>query len=594
MCGIGGLIGACAQHDGAPGELAAMMRAMRHRGPDDAGAWVDAGSRVALGHNRLSIIDLSADGHQPMVNPDTGDVLAFNGEIYNFQELRAELETRGIRFRSRTDTEVLLHAFAAWGLDCLARIEGMYAFALWRPAERVLYLVRDPMGVKPLYWCRLPRGRGIAFASELKGLLALPGQAVSIDRRALGQFLELGYTFDDQRTCIEGVNKLPPAHMLALSPDTLDAKPRRYWAPSLEPTDPGRAEALCDELYETLALVTRQHLVADVPTALLLSGGLDSSILAALASRQQRVRTVAMGFADSHIDERPFARRVAEHLGTEHEEVLITAQDVRDGIADGARHFDDLFADWGTISTRLLYAKCRERGLKVVLVGEGSDELFGGYDIFRQGLSRAPQPWWLFQLYRRYAGRRHGRFLGTFAAIMREHLRQCDGDRFAAIRLFETQQQLPNNYVMKVDKASMSVSVEARVPYLDRRIAAIAFRAPASMLVSPTSEKLLLRRMAERAELLPRETLTRRKVGGSIAADWMDHHADWRGFARGVILDGGWTKELGLSAAMRAYFVENRQGFPFPHGISIFRNLAWRLLILELWASAYGVAPRVA
>lgn len=594
MCGIGGLIGACAGHAGAHGEIAAMMRALHHRGPDDNGTHIDTEARVALGHNRLSIIDLSADGHQPMVNPDTGDVLVFNGEIYNFLDLRAELEIRGVKFRSRSDTEVLLHAFAAWGLDCLARVEGMYAFALWRPAERALYLVRDPMGIKPLYWWRLPQGRGFAFASELKGLMALDGFAAAIDRRALGQFLELGYTFDDERTCLEGVRKLPPAHVLRLAPDTLDAAPRRYWTPNLEPVGADSEDRLCDELHHTLSLVTRQHLNADVPVALLLSGGLDSSILAALASRQAQVRTVSMGFADSNIDERPFARRVAGHLGTEHEEILITADDIKSGLADSVRHFDDLFADWGTISTRLLYAKCRERGLKVVIVGEGADELFGGYDIFRQGLSRAPQPWWLFQLYRRYAGRRHGRFLGPFAARMREHVRACGGDRFGAIRLFETRQQLPNNYVMKVDKASMSVSVEARVPYLDRRVAAIAYRAPAGMLISPSSEKLLLRRMAERAKLLPEETLQRRKVGGSIAADWMDSHADWRGFVQGIILDGGWTKELGLSAAMRAYFVENRQGFPFPHGISIFRNLAWRLLILELWARAYGVAPRVA
>jgi asparagine synthase (glutamine-hydrolysing) len=206
-----------------------------------------------------------------------------------------------------------------------------------------------------------------------------------------------------------------------------------------------------------------------------------------------------------------------------------------------------------------------------------------------------PTELWLFQLYRRYSGRRYGRFYGDFRAIMREHLELCEGDRFAAVRLFESRQQLPNNYVMKVDKASMSVSVEARVPYLDRRIADIAYSTPATLLLSQASEKLLLRRMAERYHLLPAETLARRKFGGSMASSWMDEQADWRRNAQEIILDpGGWTQELGLASAMQAYFVGNRFGYRFPHPISIFRNLAWRLLILELWARAYQVSPHAA
>jgi len=589
MCGIGGWIGDEAKQFQLS-HLVSMMSAMRHRGPDDSSTWTSLEGNVALGHNRLSIIDLSTAGRQPMVNEANGDVLAFNGEIYNFHKLRADLEGKGFIFRSKSDTEVLLFALAAWGMEALSRVEGMYAFALWRPAENALYLARDAMGIKPLYtWS--PDGRTRAFASEIKAFFNLPGFEARFDRRAIGQFLEFGYTFDADRTCLEGVSKLPPGHYMRipLSRNEATRAIEFYTPPTADPATLSGGEAE-EQLYETLKLVVEQHLIADVPVGLLLSGGLDSSLLAALAARTSKVRTLAMGFASSSLDERPHARRVAEHIGSDHEEVLIGPEEVKDGLADTIAVFDDLFADWGTISTRILYRKCRERGMKVVIVGEGSDELFGGYDIFKRGLSRLPTEMWLFQIYRNYAGRRYGQFYGDFRAVMLNYLAQTQGDRFAAIRLFESRRQLPNNYVMKVDKASMSVSVEARVPFLDRRIANIAYRSPASQLMAEGTEKILLRRVAERYGLLPMETLARRKVGGSIAANWMDDEPGWRSFAREIILDrSSWTCAMGLDKAMRAYFVDNQAGFAFPHAISNFRNLAWRLLILELWAQAYKV-----
>jgi len=592
MCAIGGWI--C---DGTTrfreADLSVMMTRLRHRGPDYSGTYLDDSSRIALGHNRLSIIDLSGAGRQPMVNEANGDVLAFNGEIYNFRELRSELMGKGFRFRSESDTEVLLYALAAWGTCCLSRVEGMFAFALWRPSENALYLARDALGIKPLYYWSL-KGRGLVFSSEVKGFFALPGFAARFDRRALGQFLEFGYTFDADRTCLEGVRKLPPGCLMKVTIECPAAVPEPFYFPNLcggESPNWARAE---EELYETLCCVVRQQLIADVPVGLLLSGGLDSSILAAIAARTTKVKTISMGFAQSNIDERRHARLVANYIGSEHEEVVITPDEVQNGLAESIPVFDDLFADWGTISTRLLYSKCRESGVKVAIVGEGSDELFGGYDVFRLSFSSVPTEVWLFQLYRYYAGRRYGRFYKKFRAIMRGYLKACDGDRFAAIRLFESRDQLPNNYVMKVDKASMSVGVEARVPFLDRRIANLAYRTKAPFLISPTTEKLLLRRMAARFNLLPMATLARRKFGASMASSWMDEHAAWRGNAEEVILDGGWTRELGLSSAMQAYFLQNRSGYSFPHAISIFRNLAWRLLILELWAREYKVAPNAA
>ncbi len=525
-----------------------------------------------------------------MVHPDTGDALVFNGEIYNFRALRTELIGQGCRFRSHSDTEVLLQGLALWGLrPCLARLRGMYAFAWWQVASATLHLARDPMGIKPLYYGPPPHRAGVVFASEIKAFLALPGFERRVDRRSLGQFLEFGYAFEEHGTIFAEVRKLPPGHLLRVRAGVA-AGPERFFTPELH-VDPSRTSADWEAtLYATLRQVVGEHLVADVPVGLLLSGGLDSSLLASLAAQSAPVRTFSMGFADSAVDERPQARAVARFLGTEHHELQITAAELRADLEESAYHFDDLFADWGTISTGFLYRKCRDLGIKVVIVGEGADELFGGYWAFRLSAAQTPTDWWLFTLYRHYVGRRYGRHFGAFRTRMRDYLAATGGDRFAAIRLFESCEQLPNNFVMKVDKASMAVSVEARVPFLDQRVAEIAYRIPARHLLSAGSDKMVLRRMAQRYRLLPEETLGRPKYGASIAASWMDESESFRVYARDIILaPGAWTETLGLRGAMSDYFLHGRRGYPFPRAIGIFSSLAWRLLLLELWARAYGV-----
>ena len=454
-----------------------------------------------------------------MTNPENGDVLTFNGEIYNYRELRRRLEAEGYRFRSESDTEVLLYAFAAWGTECVRHVRGMYAFALWRPTDRALFLFRDPMGVKPLYYWKPPSG-GIVFASELKAFFEFPGFQSSIDLRAIGQFLEFGYTFEDDRTILNSVHKLSPGHFLHI---TAKGKPalERYFRPQIAGDRLVKSNDLETELHDTLDEVTAQHLIADVPVGLLLSGGLDLSLIAALAARHTKVRTMTMGFAHSELDERAEARRVARHIGSDHEEIVITPQDVTDNLETTIACFDDLFADWGTISTRLLYRKCRERGIKVVLVGEGSDELFGGYDVFWSSDLRAPVDWWLFRLYRSYCGQRYGGYFGAFRGLMLDYLNSVDGDRFDAIRLFETRNQLPNNYVMKVDKASMSVSVEARVPYLDQRVAEIAYRIPKNLLVADRTEKIC----CDASPAVFSCCRKRRSLVRSLGAAWL--HLGW-------------------------------------------------------------------
>jgi asparagine synthase (glutamine-hydrolysing) len=592
MCGLAGWLLSSAR-EGTAADLNRMLESIDHRGPDDKGMHFEHEIGVALGHNRLSIIDLSSGGHQPMVNTANGDVLIFNGEIYNFRELRRVLEAKGFEFRTESDTEVLLLAFAAWGPDCVSYIRGMFAFAVWQARERTLLLYRDPMGIKPLYYWSPPEG-GVVFASELKALMRFPNLRPSLDKHAVGQFLEFGYTFQEERTILNGVHKLQPGHFVRLR---LNGKliGKRYFNPQL--TNPRAADMadIEEQLFSALDEVVAQQLVADVPVGLLLSGGLDSSVIAAIAARRTpNVRTFTMGFAYSDLDERGPANSVARHIGADHEDILIAPSEIVGDLEQSIAYFDDLFADWGTISTRLLYRKCRERGIKVVLVGEGADELFGGYDVFRSSASDAPTDLWLFQLYRRYCGRRYGNYFGAFRSVMRSYLTQVEGDRFNAIRLFETRNQLPNNYVMKVDKASMSMSVEARVPYLDQRVAEIAYQIPKHLLLAQGTEKLVLRTLARRFQLLPEEVLRRPKLGGSMAATWMDDQPDFRAFAKDIILrKGGWTEALGLRKAMLDYFLHHQLGYAFPRGLSIFRNLAWRLLILELWSNTYRMTPDV-
>jgi asparagine synthase (glutamine-hydrolysing) len=599
VCGIvGGLNVAADPETYLPG----MMDLIRHRGPDDRGTYIDAAAGLALGHLRLSIIDLSSAGRQPMFNEDGQVVLVYNGEIYNFQELREQLVSAGHRFTSRTDSEVIVHGYEEWGEGVVERLCGMFAFAIWDRRDRSLFLARDPMGMKPLYHWTAPGG-AFYFASEIKAFLALPEFQPRPNLRALPQFLELNFIYDEHESSLAGVRKLPAGCTLTMP----RGRTRTYFTPPpVEPFAPVGAwspdhapelDRRTDRLYETLDRVVCEHMIADVPVGLLLSGGVDSSIVAALASRHTKVRTISMAFADSTIDERPFARIVSARLGSEHEEIVIRPEEMTADLERAVWYVDDLFGDWGVISTMLLYGKCREAGVKVVLVGEGSDELFGGYPNFewcggesarRHGFLRRT-----LRLYRWYSGRRWGRELWRFGRTVRQLYREAGGDYFSTVRLFETRRQLPHQYNMKVDKASMAVSVEARVPFLDVRVAREGYRTPRELLLREGTNKWLLRRVAERHDLLPPEIARRPKLGASIAPSWIDDVPHFRSFAREVILDrDGLTTQLGFGPAMHAYFDEGRKGFGFPSGVSIFSIVAWRLLMLNLWAREYLTARR--
>jgi len=589
MCGISGWTLAQAGKFGTP-DLETMQKSVAHRGPDDSGIFEAAECGIALAHNRLSIIDLSNHGHQPMVNAANGDVLIFNGEIYNFRDLRKQLEKRNYRFHSESDTEVLLYAFAEWGIDCVQKIKGMFAFAIWSPQNDALYLARDSMGIKPLLCWNMEDGAGIVFASEIKAFLGLPGFRRTINRKSLAQFLEFGFSCEEN-TVFAGVQKLTPGTWQKISRGRI-VENQTYFTPATPSLISDiEVPALVEHIYQTLDTVVAEQLVADVPVGILLSGGLDSSLIAALACRHKPVETFTMGFGQSEIDERPFARTVSRFIGSDHHELEITPEEITHDLESNVAHFDDLFADWGMISTRLLYQKCRDQGIKVVIVGEGADELFGGYGVFRNALPGAlkgPKAWRLFQLYRQYAGRRYGSQYRVFSRLMRGYLNESNNDYFHAIRMFESRHQLPNNYVMKVDRASMAVSVEARVPYLDSRVAEIAYTVPRELLINETGEKLLLRKVASQYNLLPDEIIQRQKFGAPLASSWMNESPKFRAYAREIILGKqSWVDELGLRTAMTAYFDKGKTGYAFPHSISIFRNLAWRLLLLNLWSRTY-------
>lgn len=584
MCGIAGWLA-------APGArvdretLRSMALTLYHRGPDDAGEYLDAAGAVGLMHRRLSILDLSAASRQPMVAADTGEVLACSGEVYNYRDLRRELERRGRSFHTAGDTEVVLQALVEWGPEAFRRFAGMFAIAFWSPSERRLWLARDATGMRPLYLAELP-GRGLVFASELKALLDAPGFRPEVDPRSLGQFLEFGYVFEGRRTMLLGVEKLLPGEVIEARDGAVARRFRHFDPPPAELEAARPAEERVSELYSTLGEVVREHLVAGVPVGLLLSGGIDSSLIAALAAREGPLTTVNMAVGRSEIDERAPARRAAAALGTHHQEIEIAPEQIVAEITAGAWVFDDLFADWGTVSTRMLYRRFRELGFKVALVGEGADELFGGYPVFEKA-AETTGLLGRIRLYQLYAGRHFGRQFADFSAILERYLDSAGSDLFQAVRRFECDRQLPSNCAMKVDKASMSVSLEARAPFLDRRVAELAYRTPTTSLLRGGENKWLLREVARRYGLLPEEVTGRRKRGASIALSWLEEVPEFRDFARAVVLDpSGWCDELGLRRAMERYF-GGKSGYPRPHSRSIFRNLVWRLLLLNLWSQHY-------
>ncbi len=560
------------------GRVSAMADTIVHRGPDSSGTWVDPAAGIALGHRRLAVIDLSPAGHQPMVSADDRCVIVYNGEVYNFVELRAELEARGRRFRGRSDTEVIVEACCEWGLeDTVRRLIGMFAFALWDRQERTLHLVRDRLGIKPLYWGRF--GDLVLFGSELKALRAHPGWQPEVDRSALSTFLRHNY-IPAPHSIYRGVSKLEPGHILTLR-DGRSPQAKAYWAMKtvarrgLARRRPLAAGEAIERLDDLLRDAVRCRMVADVPLGAFLSGGIDSSTVVALMQAQSSlpVRTFSIGFRAAGYDEARHARKVAGHLGTEHTELYVEPEHALEVIPELAASFDEPFSDSSQIPTCLV-AQLTRRHVTVSLSGDGGDELFGGYTRYSQGsflnlyyrlpkpvrrtiagllgavrpdlwqplLRLLPQGWrpqenaaeLLLRLARADAGGALYRvFLTHWPEPERltgapEHkgplwdprLPEWLPDFRDRMQYLDTITFLPDDILTKVDRASMAVSLEARVPILDHRVVELAWRLPSSLKTRDGESKWLLRQVLDR--YVPRALIDRPKMGFGAPIDaWL-------------------------------------------------------------------------
>ena len=625
MCGIVGLI-----NRRGPVDADALQKArdaLVHRGPDDAGIWIDTERGVGLAHRRLSIIDLSAKGHQPMANEDGSLILVYNGEIYNFQVLRLELQQLGHSFVSSSDTEVILHAYEEWGLDAIQKLNGMFAFALYDRKGGQLVLARDRFGEKPLYYA--DTGSVFAFASELKALAALPGIELQMDSKILQSYLMFG-NVPYPASAFRGICKLPPAQNLIFETDTGRARTRCYWdmADAFSATEP---EAKGDDLVERLeTLVTdavRLRLVADVPIGAFLSGGVDSSLIVAIMSRlQAQVKTFSIGFEEGIYDEVPHARAVADYLGSDHHEYYVTPRESLDLLLELPAMYDEPFADSSAIPTYIVSRFAREQ-VTVALTGDGGDELFGGYTTYpwfallgpllrvpallRRGaasvlgalgsgrlkrhapLLRIDEAWDLFlYLNERTIAKRfdvdqvivHSQgpplvastFYRKFEAV------RPRGDLQAALYA-EAQTYLVDDILTKVDRASMAVSLETRVPLLDSSIAEFATALPmrAKMGTWRLQKKKLLRALLGR--YVPLEMFDRPKHGFAVPL-----HTWFRGELKWLLREYLDKSRLEREGLFDARFV----GEIVDEHLSGCRNreaLLWSLVFWQLWREEWNV-----
>jgi asparagine synthase (glutamine-hydrolysing) len=606
MCGIAGFVVDAGSSD--LGELTAMCDRLAHRGPDDAGARVWADHGVGLGHRRLSIIDLSPSGRNPMANEDETVWVVHNGEIYNYRKLRRELERRGHAFRSESDTEVLVHGYEEWGDDHVHRLQGMFAYAIYdrrRPSPRML-LVRDRLGIKPLHYSW--DGSRLAFGSELKALLALPWVSRTPDRAALADYLTYLYV-PAPKSAFAAIRKLRPAERLVLEDGHVETE--TYWDVDPVPGDAGGdAEGI---LREQLERAVERHMVADVPVGLFLSGGLDSSAVASLMRGREGppVRAYSIGFDVPEHTETSYASAVAERLGLQHRVRTVAAPEARDALDRMTDLYDEPFADASSIPTLHLSLLGREE-VKVALGGDGGDEVFGGYwwyEAWRRGerlgvlpkgvrratsggvalLPRLRDVTWLTDLgaepIERYAAlvelfspvAKRSLLSGQAAAQLdgyddRWHLREHwrpELDPQTRMQYVDLKTYLPGDILTKVDRASMSASLEVRPPLLDHQLVESVFHLPAS--TRGTDKALLRRAMAGR---LPAEVLSRPKKGFSVP--WSRWAAELRTSAAGELRDGALVGSGFLAPDPMARLETARLG-----------PRMWALLVLERWARRY-------
>jgi asparagine synthase (glutamine-hydrolysing) len=618
MCGIAGIVSNTPQTERS--WLTIGRDAMMHRGPDDAGEWWSSDGRIGLAHRRLSIIDLSPLGHQPMHSLECGLSIVFNGEIYNHNELRQELVALGFAFRSHSDTEVLLAAYAAWGEGCLSRLNGMFAFALYDAPKQKLFLARDRAGEKPLFY-RLANG-SLQFASELKALLANPANPRRINAEALDCYLAMGYV-PGARCILQGFNKLPPAHALRFDLQSGQSEVWRYWQlPELAATQvPLDEAALLDELEALLEDAVRRQMVADVPVGVLLSGGVDSSLITAMAVRvSSQVQTFTIGFpGHNKLDETEHARLIARHFGTRHTELMAEEATV-DLLPRLARQFDEPMVDSSMIPTLLVSQLVRQH-CTVALGGDGGDELFGGYEHYsrlqwmQQKLATTPRSLrnsvalaaekllpigvkgrsWLQGLEvdlnnglpliaSCFDATTRGRLLakqwGWLLVAESVHKGRVPSHRDLLQRAtrMDFTNYLAEDILVKVDRSSMLNSLELRAPFLDYRLIEFAFgKVPSRLKASQTEKKILLKRLTDR--LLPPEFDRQRKQGFSMPlGEWLKS-GPFRTLFDEVLRDPQCSFDSGIIDSLLRGQDKGRN-----NGERLFA-----LVLFELWRKEYSV-----
>lgn len=630
MCGIAGIFHAETPKPVDPARVVRMCDALAHRGPDGAGVWTDHG--VGLGHRRLSIIDV-AGSPQPMHAADGRAVIVFNGEIYNFRELRRELEQAGFTFRTNGDTEVILAAWQKWGPDCLSRLDGMFAFAIFDLATRRLFLARDRFGVKPLFLAHLSDG-SIAFASELKGLLAHPQLRRRVNPQAIEAYMAWGYV-PDSYAILAGVEKLPAGHFWLLEQGKAPGRPQRWWDISFTERERGSEADLSAQLVHLLREGVRSRMVADVPLGAFLSGGVDSSGVVALMAEASAspVQTCSIGFDVAAYDETSYARQVAAKFGADHQERIVATDDFA-AIDQLAAMFDEPFADASALPTWRVCQLARER-VTVALSGDGADEAFGGYrrQVFHHHEERArgilpaglraplfgalgrawPKADWAPRPLRAKAtllalaesgeegyarglsvtlpGARRALYSDSFAASLSGF--RAEDELIALMRAAPGRSGLdraqyadltfwmPGDILTKVDRTSMAVSLEAREPLLDHRLVEFAARLPEGMRVRGSVGKYLLKKSLER--YLPNDILYRPKQGFvTPIAEWLRGPlADTsRGIATGSLAQTGFFQPQAINALAEAHIA----------GRADHSRTLWQLLMLEKSLGQLGVS----
>lgn len=643
MCGLTGFMGPGLETETTLlRSVSGMASAIRHRGPDDAGTWADAAVGVALGHRRLSILDLSSAGHQPMVSAAGRYIIAFNGEIYNHLELRGALGREGDStvWRGHSDTETLLAGFDHWGVEAtVGRALGMFAFALWDRHERVLTLARDRMGEKPLYYGW--QGAHFLFGSELKALRAHPAFKAPVDRDALGLLLRYNY-IPSPHSIYQGIRKLPPGTWLRLRQGQREVEPRAYWSladvaerGTDHPFEGSDGDAL-DALEHHLGNAVRGQMVADVPLGALLSGGIDSTLITALMQghSSRPVQTFTIGFDEKQYDEATHARAVAAHLGTKHTELRLSAADALALVPQLSSMYDEPFADSSQLPTHLVMKLARQ-SVSVALSGDAGDELFGGYNRYVHG----PKSWsrigWMPPALRRAVGvsmtalpaTTVNRVFGPLAArfgvalpgdkahklgsrlsnvgniddllvslvsewqdpagmvigghmppnlLDQRSLWPKLSDPVARMMALDGLTYLPDDILVKVDRASMAVSLETRAPFLDRKVVEFAWSLPMHMKLRDGQGKWLLRRLVERH--VPSAMMNRPKMGFSIPLDeWL--RGPLRAWAESL-LDGDRLKREGYLDPLPIRLAWERH----QRGEASYGYRLWSVLMFQAWS----------